>query len=88
MLKNTKLYGGVIYSQKVLLELVEKGYSREQAYKIVQGHALKALEGDNFKEDLLNDTNVTSKLTPNEIESCFDSANYLTNIDKIFARFE
>ena len=68
--------------------LVEKGYTREDAYKTVQAHALKALEGADFKEELLNDTSVTSKLTPNEIEKCFNPQDYLGNINKVFARFE
>ncbi|MCQ2739174.1 MAG: adenylosuccinate lyase [bacterium] len=87
MLKNTELYGGVIYSQKVMLKLIEKGYTREQAYKIVQNHALNALNGVNFRENLLKDTDITSKLTVNELDECFDSAVYIQNIDKIFARF-
>lgn len=83
MLKNTKLYGGVIYSQKVMLKLVEKGCTREKAYEIVQKRALSALEGGNFKESLLND----KVLTFEEAESCFDAEEYLKNIDKVFARF-
>ena len=88
MLKNTQLYGGVVYSQKILLKLVEKGYTREEAYKIVQTHALKALDGGNFKEMLLKDQDVTSKLSVQEIENCFDIKSYLQNIDNIFAKFE
>lgn len=87
MLKNTKLYGGVIYSQRVLLKLVEKGYSREEAYKIVQMHALKALDGGDFRQGLLSDNNVTSKLSKIEIEECFSPESYLRNIDNVFARF-
>ena len=87
MLKNTKLYGGIIYSQKVLLKLVEKGYSREKAYEIVQKHAINALNGGDFKAELLNDSEVKSKLTDKEFEDCFDESGYLANIDKIFERF-
>jgi adenylosuccinate lyase len=88
MLKNTSLYGGVIYSQKILLKLVEKGYSREDAYKIVQTHAMNALNGCDFRTELLNDISVTSKLSEKEIADCFSPEDYLKNIDKIFARFE
>ena len=88
MLKNTRLYGGVIYSQKVMLSLVDKGYTREEAYRIVQKHALNALNGGNFKEGLLHDTDVMSKITPNELEKCFDVQDYLKNIDTVFKRFE
>ena len=84
MLKNTKLYGGVVYSQKVLLKLVEKGFTREDAYKIVQKHALNALNGGNFKEGLISE----NVLSESEIDECFDTKSYLQNIDKVFARFE
>ena len=88
MLKNANLYGGIIYSQKVMLKLVDKGYTREEAYKIVQKHALNALNGGNFKEELLNDNDVISKLSKNEIDECFNIHDYLKNIDAVFNRFE
>ena len=87
MLKNTSLYGGVIYSQKVLLKLVEKGYTREDAYRIVQKHALDALNGGDFKQALLNDDKVVSKLSDAELNECFNVSDYLINIDKVFERF-
>ena len=87
MLKNTQLYGGVIYSQKVMLLLVNKGYSREDAYKIVQKHALNALNGGDFKCGLINDEKITSMLTEDELESCFEVSEYLKNIDTVFKRF-
>ena len=87
MLKDTKLYGGVIFSQKIMLKLVEeKGYTREEAYKLVQKHALSALNGGNFKEELKTDKDVA--LTKEELEECFSTSAYLTNIPKIFKRFE
>ena len=52
MSKNTELYGGIVFSQKVLLKLVEKGLTREDAYKIVQKHALNALNGGDFKSGM------------------------------------
>ena len=88
MLKNAKLYGGIVYSQKVLLKLVEKGLTREDAYRIVQKHALDALNGGHFKDALYQDTRVTNLLTQEEIESCFNVADYLKNIEKVFERFE
>ena len=87
MLKNTNLYGGVIYSQKVLLKLVEKGYTREEAYRIVQKHALNALNGGDFKQNLLNDNNVHSKISNDELEDCFNVNDYLKNINVVFERF-
>lgn len=87
MLKDTKLYGGVIFSQKIMLKLVEeKGYTREEAYRLVQKHALSSLNGGNFKEELKADKEIA--LTTEELEQCFDTSAYLTNIPKIFKRFE
>ena len=88
MKKNTNLYGGIVYSQKVLLKLVEKGLTREDAYEIVQRNALLAIDNNgNFKENLLRDTQVPEKLSQNELEECFDLKDYLKNIDSIFAKF-
>lgn len=87
MLKNTRLYGGVVYSQKVLLKLTEKGCSREEAYRIVQKYALEALDGGDFKDGLISDKTVCSLLSPEDIEECFNPHDYLKNIDKIFERF-
>ena len=83
MLKNTNLYGGVVFSQKVLLKLVEKGYTREDAYRIVQKHALEALQGGNFKQGLLSE----NILSEDELKDCFETESYLKNINKIFERF-
>ena len=84
MRKNTQLYGGVIYSQKVLLKLVDKGMTREEAYRIVQKHALNALNGGNFKNGLREE----NLLSETELDECFDISGYLKNIDKIFERFK
>lgn len=83
MLKNANLYGGVVFSQKVLLKLVEKGYTREHAYKIVQQRALDALNGIDFKKSL----EIDKILSTEELDECFDVQSYLSNIETIFARF-
>ena len=83
MLKNAELYGGIVFSQKVLLKLVDKGFTREQAYKIVQKHALSALNGGNFKEELMEELLLDS----DELEECFDKDVYLKNINSIYSRF-
>jgi adenylosuccinate lyase len=90
MLENTKFYGGVIYSQRVMLALIEKGFSREDAYKIVQKNAHKAWNCPNgdFKANLLSDSDVIQKLNEQEIENCFDTKYYLSNTDEIYNRFE
>ena len=89
MKENTTLYGGVIFSQKVLLKLTEKGLSRENAYRLVQKNAHKAFgvkDGD-FKKELLTDKEVKTILSEEEINDCFDINSYLKNIDEIFERF-
>jgi adenylosuccinate lyase len=86
MLRNTKLYGGVIYSQRVMLALCDKGMLREDAYRIVQSNAHQAWNnptGD-FKANLFADSRVTDKLSAQEIEACFNPDDYLKNIDKIY----
>ncbi len=88
MQKNAKLYGGIIYSQKVLLKLVENGLSREEAYRIVQKHALDALSGHgDFKNALYNDNKIMAILSNDDIESCFVEQEYLKNINKVFEKF-
>ena len=89
MLKNSSLFGGIVYSQRVLLELTDKGLTREQAYAIVQRNALEAFNNPdgNFKQNLLNDREVTSTLSEAEIENCFDPAYYLRNVCEIYERF-
>lgn len=89
MQKNASLFGGIVYSQRVLLELTNKGLSREEAYRIVQKNALDAFNnplGD-FKANLLSDKAVTGILSCEEIENCFDSSYYLRNLDEIYAGF-
>ena len=89
MLKNTNKFGGIVFSQKVLLSLVAKGLSREDAYVIVQRNALDAFQnhGD-FKKNLLNDKDVTSLLSSEEIEKIFDKQGFLQNVHTIYEKFE
>ncbi len=88
MKRNMNVYGGVIFSQRVLLALVEKGLNREEAYKIVQECAHKAwnTEQGNFQELIVQDTQVKSVLSPQEIEACFDPQQHLRNLDLIYQR--
>lgn len=89
MQKNADSYGGIIYSQKVLLKLVDKGLTREESYRIVQRNALKAMdENGSFRENLKNDEVVTGLLQDEELQECFSRTEYLKNIAKIFERFE
>ena len=87
MLKNTNKFGGIIFSQKVMLELIQTGLTREDAYRIVQRNALDAFENEgDFKANLLRDTDVTSRLTSEQIERIFDKQAFLSNIDTIYKR--
>ena len=90
MKKNTALYGGVIYSQRVMLALCDKGMPREESYKIVQENAHQAWNnpvGD-FKGNLSKDSRVTEKLSEKEMESCFDPEYYLRNNNEIYKKLE
>lgn len=88
MAQNMNCYGGVVFSQKVLLTLVEKGINREQAYKIVQENAHTAWnqKDGNFHDLICKDTRVTDKLSSPEIESCFDPQHHLQHLNQIYQR--
>ena len=87
MLKNTNKFGGIVYSQRVLLKLIEKGLTREDAYRLVQRNALDAFENDgDFRINLLNDKDVEKLLTPIEIDAIFSKDDFLKNVDKIYSR--
>lgn len=87
MLKNTEKFGGIVFSQKVLLKLVEKGLTREDAYRIVQRNALDAFENDgDFRVNLVNDEEVAKYLSPVEIDEIFNKEEFLKNINVIYSR--
>jgi len=88
MKRNMNLYGGVVFSQRVLLALVAKGMNREDAYRLVQSCAHQAwnqLEGD-FHALINKEPQVTSKLTPKEIEDCFDPQLHLQQLNEVYQR--
>jgi adenylosuccinate lyase len=88
MQRNMNVYGGVIFSQRVLLTLVEKGMTREDAYKVVQECAHQAwnqIDG-NFYELISKNPTVQKTLSASEIESCFDPQHHLQNLDEIYQR--
>ena len=88
MLEDLNMTGGLIYSPRVLLALVEKGAFRDTAYRWVQRNAMKRwLQGEDFYENLCRDEDVRKYLTPEEIKACFDFKPMLVHVDKIFARF-
>lgn len=87
MLKNTDKFGGIVFSQKVLLKLVEKGLTREDAYKIVQRNALDAFNNDgDFRVNLINDKEVMKYFSPLEVDEIFDKTEFLKNINTIYKR--
>lgn len=88
MRRNMDRYGGVIFSQAVMLKIVEKGMSREDAYSLVQSNAMKAWnnDGGDFRGNLLADARVTEILKKEEIEECFDPEHYLRNVNQVFER--
>lgn len=78
---------GLIYSQRVLLELMKKGLTREEAYEIIQHCAMQVWqETSDFKEVLYRDRKVRKYLKPNEIDGCFDIKYYTRHRDFIFKR--
>ncbi len=88
MLKNTDRFGGIVFSQKVLLKLVDKGLTREDAYRLVQRNALDAFENDgDFRVNLINDDEITKVLSPVEIDEIFCKEDFLKNISEIYSRF-
>lgn len=87
MMKDIYLTKGVIFAQRVLYKLIEKGLVREEAYDTVQPIAMKALEEDKNYIDLLKENEkVKSLLTDEEIDSCFTLDYYMKNVDYIYKR--
>ncbi|WP_027363296.1 adenylosuccinate lyase [Desulfotruncus alcoholivorax] len=88
MKKNLNRTHGLIFSQRVLLELVGKGLSRERAYELVQRNAMQSWNtGADFRRLLLADSDVMNSLTEKEIEGLFDYSYHLQHVDDIYKRF-
>jgi len=82
----TRTYG-LIYSQRVMLTLIDKGMVREEAYDIVQPKAMEAWETQvQFKELVEADERITSKLSQEEINECFNYEHHMQHVDTIFER--
>ncbi len=90
MLKNVNIYGGVIFSQRVLLALVEKGLTREKAYELVQKHAHHAWnnESGNFKSSLREDEDIKKLIKADELDLCFSADIHQDNLKTIWNRLE
>ena len=86
MMRNLEQMGGLVFSERIMLKLVEKGLSREDGYIIVQENAAKAWAGENFREALESDPRVTSVLSKEELAEIFDYKHHVRNVDVIFER--
>jgi adenylosuccinate lyase len=87
MKRNLEKSGGTVFSEKVLLALVDKGVVRDVAYRMVQRHALKVgKEGGDLKRELLADKEIRRYLSPKEIDAIWGVKHHLTNVDLIFRR--
>jgi len=87
MLKNLESTHGLIFSGQLLLDLAAAGMLREQAYRVVQAHAMRAWESDgNFRASVESDKEILSFLSLKQIEQAFSVGRYLVHVDRIFAR--
>ncbi|MDD5773786.1 MAG: adenylosuccinate lyase [bacterium] len=85
MLKNIGQNKGIIFSQRLLLKLIDKGLTREESYRLIQSSALKTQDSsDSFLNEILQNENVKKYLSDKEIKDCFDLKYYLKNNDHIF----
>lgn len=87
MLKNLNLMKGLVFSGQLMLALTQKGVSREDAYVYTQRNAMKVWdEGGEYRELVMNDADISSRLSSEEIARVFDLKHYLRNVDKVFSR--
>ncbi len=87
MIKNLESTGGLVFSGQLLLDLAEHGMSREDAYRLVQKHAMRAWKEELvFRDLVMNDPEITDRVPRHKIEQAFDLKRQLRNVDKIFAR--
>lgn len=87
MKRNIDRTHGVIFSQRVLLSLIDNGMSREEAYDLVQPNAMNAWETEtHFKTLIEQEPRITEVLAQDQIDDCFDYTYHLKNVDQIFAR--
>ena len=87
MMRNLEITRGIVFSERVLLALVESGLDRTSAYELVQRHALAAWDEDeDFRESIRSDPEVTSRLDADLIESLFDYGYYLRHVGRTFSR--
>jgi adenylosuccinate lyase len=89
MERNLGVTKGLIFSQRVMLALVDKGLSRQSAYSIVQRNATKSWKDEvNFFDLLLKDSEVTKHLSKKDLEGIFDYQYFIRHVDEIFTRLK
>ena len=87
MRTNLESTGGLVFSGQLLLDLAEAGMSREDAYRLVQKHAMRAWKsGERFHDLVVKDKQITKRLSGKQLARAFDLKRQLRNVDKIFAR--
>ncbi len=87
MMRNLESTGGLIFSGQLLLDLAESGMSREDAYRLVQSHAMEAWKEDLvFRDEVAKDPEISSRLSAEKLERAFDYHRQLANVDAIFVR--
>ena len=88
MVRNMNVYGGVVFSQRVLLALVDGGMSREDAYEVVQRNAHSAwnTNGGDFRANLQNDPAVSDKLSADQLADCFSTQLHQANLGVVWDR--
>ncbi len=87
MLRNLHSTGGLVFSGQLLLDLAAAGMSREDAYRLVQSHAMRAWKDElTFRDEVARDPEITRRLSPEQLEETFDFNRQLTNVDAIFRR--
>ena len=87
MLNNLYITKGTIFSQELMLELTKSGLSRERSYRLIQGHAKKCIADNlNLFDVVMNDKNITSRITNKKMKKIFDYSSHLKNVNLIFNR--
>jgi adenylosuccinate lyase len=87
MLRNLESTGGLIFSGQLLLDLAESGMSREDAYRLVQTHAMNSWKNELvFRDEVAKVPEITSRLSPEKLAHAFDYTRQLANVDAIFTR--
>lgn len=84
MRRNLEKMGGLVFSEQIMLALIAKGLSREEAYTVAQRNAARAWAGEDFRQAIASDPDVQKHLTPQEIEEAFNLQHHLKNLEHTF----